>query len=908
MRQLKLYILFAGLMLIFPIKVRAAPGISGLSDNRSGYNNSQIPTYYKLELSFNLTGLTASNYFMPFDPSPPPGVKGTGVSVSAEFLAPNGQTFRQPGFYYQDYQNQLIGSKDWLYPTGNFSWKVRFSPHLPGNWQYRVKVDEASGLAMSNWTGFTVVASSKKGNIRVSPNDYRYFEYSDGTYFPALGYNLNFRSLDWVNPSSNLTNFQIMKQNGIQLTRTWITQWSIYGGASSKWFSPNRAHIRNEPIMGIWHLNDATLGQYPQLTPPPPVPNQEYYMWLNFNEEKSSDGMQWNFTPCRMVGWEASAPVPLNRNTTYRLRLHYSTHGLQGPKVAGKPFGIVLKEAGWLWHETDETKRCYYPGTGTVLAASYNQSQSYPDPQNPGWHYLETTYQSGSKDFMNGFLYISLENLQDPNGTNLGTSSNRSSGGHAFIDKVYMEEVLPGNQYGVNILDRPYMDHHYYINQRDAKALDMVMELAEQNEVYLKPVILEKNDPIFQTIGFDGQPVAVKSDSYFYGNNRQITKVRWLQMAWWRYLQARWGYSPNIHSWELLNEGNPGNTNHWALADELGKYMKCRVFGEQPVYDPNKGDVCQYQHPNAHMVTTSFWGSFPWHFWNNTAKLYADADYADVHRYVNEGTDATFYDAAQNTLDTSLLYRGSGTGLTMKPIVRGEIGWTFTGTDLFNTNVSNGLWLHNFIWGGINAGGLIEQYWVGAPTRDHIYKSGSHDHRPKFGNYYRFIKDIPLSNGNYNSITPLNLHPGLRALGQFDGVNGRAHVWVQNLQHTWKNVLDGVSITPISHTLTLTDLPPNRDLKVETWNTSTGAITNTTMIKTSASGNLAIPITNLTTDVAFKIGDYSVGPTPTTAPIKFGDIDQDGDVDYADYSLLLKGFGSSYNLFQFNGVVSNFGK
>jgi len=41
----------------------------------------------------------------------------------------------------------------------------------------------------------------------------------------------------------------------------------------------------------------------------------------------------------------------------------------------------------------------------------------------------------------------------------------------------------------------------------------------------------------------------------FYGLGRSQNKVRWIQQTWWRYLQARWGYSPNIHSWELTNEG-----------------------------------------------------------------------------------------------------------------------------------------------------------------------------------------------------------------------------------------------------------------------------------------------------------------------------------------------------------------
>jgi hypothetical protein len=61
--------------------------------------------------------------------------------------------------------------------------------------------------------------------------------------------------------------------------------------------------------------------------------------------------------------------------------------------------------------------------------------------------------------------------------------------------------------------------------------------------------------------------------------------------------------------------------------------------------------------------------------------------------------------------------------------------------------------------------------------------------------------------------------------------------------------------------------------------------------------------------VYFNVSGTGGEPTvkPTSRAI-VGDLDQDGDVDYADYLLLLQGFGSSYNLFQFNGVVGNFGK
>jgi hypothetical protein len=115
-----------------------------------------------------------------------------------------------------------------------------------------------------------------------------------------------------------------------------------------------------------------------------------------------------------------------------------------------------------------------------------------------------------------------------------------------------------------------------------------------------KLVVLEKGTA-FQKIKNEGGFLDSNerdNANAFYGVGRQVNQVRWLQQAWWRYLQARWGYSPNIHSWELTNEGDPANGNHFALADEFGRFMHCRVFGIDVA--PKDGARCDYQHPNAH--------------------------------------------------------------------------------------------------------------------------------------------------------------------------------------------------------------------------------------------------------------------------------------------------------------------
>src|SRR4030095_13868339 len=146
---------------------------------------------------------------------------------------------------------------------------------------------------------------------------------------------------------------------------------------------------------------------------------------------------------------------------------------------------------------------------------------------------------------------------------------------------------------------------------------DEILDSAARHGVYLKLVVDEKNEWIRNVIQRDG------TVGEFDNNNFSAppdTKVRWLQEAWWRYLIARWGYSTAIHSFEYINEGDPYNGNHYNAAQAIAKYI--------------------HEHdPSQHMVTTSFWHSFPnTEFWSNPK--YDALDYADVHAYLTTGWGA----------------------------------------------------------------------------------------------------------------------------------------------------------------------------------------------------------------------------------------------------------------------------
>jgi hypothetical protein len=369
-----------------------------------------------------------------------------------------------------------------------------------------------------------------------------------------------------------------------------------------------------------------------------------------------------------------------------------------------------------------------------------------------------------------------------------------------------------------------------------------VLDLAHRFGIYLRPVILEKNDWIFNSIDYEGRSVPDnQSNDWFYGDGRRVTKVRWLQQAWWRYLQARWGYSTNIHSWELLNEGDPNNPLHYQLADEFGRYMH------------------QFS-PNAHMVSTSFWHSFPADdFWANPA--YSNVDFADIHAYVGDDSP-DFIDTAQATYALSMQVGAKQPEGAGKPVMRGEVAFieedSGRSTDQFEPD-TQGIWLHNFVWGGINPGGLIEAYWEG---KGHIWGRNEDgemvfDHRPVYRIYYNFIREVPLNNGRYQDAAARLSTPDLRAWGQKDVRSGRAHVWIQNVSHTWENVVEGNRIEPVSGTVSLSGFSGGRRYLLEWWDTyqpnPSRQIIKTETLVANPDGTLEIPVKGLTSDIAVKI-------------------------------------------------------
>jgi hypothetical protein len=887
MRHLFIFVLLSTIYCLLPTitPVYAAPTIGPVSVNTPGI----VSQYNKMEFTFPVSTV-ATNTFFPFDLSPPNGITpAQGITVNAIFTNPSGQVHTYPAFYYQDFNYQVIttwkGPTDWMYPLMAYKWMVRFTPTQVGTWHYHLTAQDSTGTASSSEQTFTVDPNSnpdKHGFVIVSDTDKRYFDFQDDTFFPGLGYNLNFNQVSWDNPvQENLSNFQKMNQNGIQLIRIWLSQWGVFGSYMTAWQSITNQyftnlHVGNEPGQVVAPGSDASMA----------------LIWSN-------DYTAYEGNPCMFVGW-MWAQLAVKRSTSYHLSVRYRLpNDLIGPNIANQPYGLVAKFGPWLEGQTLapgdswRTKQvCAYP---TALVNQYNNEKetlltSYVHTATSGWSSLEADFTSNDyMDFL-PYLWLAVENISG--------NPAAGNGNAAFIDMVEIRENLPGGGLGINILPKSWMSQDQYIDQSHAYSFDKMLELAEQNQIYFKATVMDKNDSILNSYNYDGTPHDYDSTwELFYGNRTKNTRTYWLQQAWWRYLQARWGYSTSIHSWELLNEGTPWSASLFTLAENFAQYMH------------------QFT-PNQHLITTSFWGDYSFDsFWNNPQ--YSSLDYVENHlgyKTINNTEKVAidfhginynptlyipndFYDTAMINYKTANLFGTIGTyGIRTKPTSEGEFGFTLTDADHSDPTVfaadTQGIWLHNYVWGHNNSFGLYDASYF-YPTK-HIYSpeytGASYDFRSIFGTYSRFLANIPMSNGHYVDAGATSTAPTLRVWGQKDIVNNRAHLWISNPNHTWKNVVDNVTIAPITATITLPGFSITTPLKIEWWNTYTGTVTSTTT-STPINGTITLSINNLTTDTAVKIGDYVDSTSPPT--------------DYRTFLDFLPTFNLPATIFDFNTLLKN---
>ncbi len=750
-----------------------------------------VERWEPLVISFDVQNTRATTFDFPYDPAPPPGVPaGIGISVDAEFSDDGFTTvLTQPAFYYRGYTAQQRDGAEWLYPSDERTWMVRFAPPRIGPWQVRLRAVDAGGTALSPATAFFVTPPADPNNhgfVRVNPLDPRYFRFEDGTHFAGVGHGGGFG--DEVMRGVDET-IALVGSDSADFFRLWLSGANIYGSAWIPWSSRTLSYEGTVPATGLSAA-------------------QAYGDGCVTTRLDATN-------PLMFAGFQGGDRA-LEPGRTYRLRIRAKLVGVTGPARSGYPYGLTLKRTGW--PDPPDFLPQY-----AALVPHVNGSR--------GWCVYEGGFVADA-NFL-GNLCVMLEN---------------TTGGAAFVDEISLREVRSGGQLGPELLRRPNANYHLYFDPLASFQYDYALRQSSLAGHYYRLVITEKQDYILTRLGSAGFMERNSDDANFnapagHPSNR-------LQQYWWRYLTARWGAERSVHSWELANEQNPFSTDVYEHAERLAAWMAAND-------------------PHRHMASTSLWATFPAPFWANPA--YPTVSPADVHEYVAYGTPEN----SDSALAHLSLARQLATLSVGKPIIRGETGLGGpNGNDHPALTLdTQGVWLRHITWAQLDAAVLYELYW----WTDNI-RGVAGNHGPLYHVYRAFRTFVAEADPGGGACVDAQATtvPALRVVGQVSTQSRRGHLWIQNRQYTWRSVVDGVPITPVTATVTVPGLPAAATYRVRWFDTAAGVWTTEQLLTTTADGRLLLPVVDLASDTAVLFG---LADRP-------GDIDRDGDVDVRDFDAL----------------------
>jgi hypothetical protein len=196
-----------------------------------------------------------------------------------------------------------------------------------------------------------------------------------------------------------------------------------------------------------------------------------------------------------------------------------------------------------------------------------------------------------------------------------------------------------------------------------------------------------------------------------------------------------------------------------------------------------------------------------------------------------------------------------------KPIIRGEAGIDYLDRQYEQVELQNdvyGVWLHNYLWASLDGNALIEEYWWTYNLNSQPGPDGESGLHEIFGYFSDFMQGIPLNSGYYQDVNAVTSQPNLIVFGRKDMNHQRAHLWIKNPSHTWRNVVDNVpDITGLSGTVTLSGFAPSETFVVTWYEFTTKGLPIVRSSSASANGNgdiiISLPTDQQISDVGIKI-------------------------------------------------------
>ncbi|MDW8079776.1 MAG: hypothetical protein RMJ16_12930 [Thermoguttaceae bacterium] len=178
--------------------------------------------------------------------APPPAADKEGDTGQLVMVVrtPSGRSVRVPAFWFQPYERRSFPGQgarsDWFYPSGDPVWLVRFCPWETGRHEGFAELRAADGTTQVSQTiSFDCTPSDRRGFLRKSRKDPRFFETSDGRTFFAIGQNLAFvGGSQYFNLCKLEETLPHMASEGVNYLRVWTCceDWALcIEGRKSAW-------------------------------------------------------------------------------------------------------------------------------------------------------------------------------------------------------------------------------------------------------------------------------------------------------------------------------------------------------------------------------------------------------------------------------------------------------------------------------------------------------------------------------------------------------------------------------------------------------------------------------------------------------------------------------------------------
>ncbi|NLG83453.1 MAG: DUF5060 domain-containing protein [Firmicutes bacterium] len=362
---------------------------------------------------------------------------------------------------------------------------------------------------------------------------------------------------------------------------------------------------------------------------------------------------------------------------------------------------------------------------------------------------------------------------------------------------------------------------NYHNRQRQAWQLDYLFELAEKHGIYIMLCLTNHGQFSRSTDAeWDRNPYNVANGGFLQEPAEFLTDPRAKELfrRKLRYIVARWGYSPNLFSWEWFNEVNLAT----GLADDaiLVPWME-EMNAYLETLDP-------YDHLVSNSFSSSIRGDEP--HWTTAA-----VDYLQFHQYNQYNWSAIWYEYLQD------IRRASA-----KPVLIGEFGLQSGVLDPQGIHFHEGLWAGLFV--GAAGTGML-WWWDTYIEPNDLYRH--------FKGVSSFFREERLPEGKLKPARLTTTNEDLQALGLVS--ENRALVWVRSLRYNhryfenqaFKVGPNKVTFPKVTGEVEVPGLSSGKYM-VERWDTLTGKVVSRAEVRHQG-GKFVLSLPGFDKDLAFKI-------------------------------------------------------